>query len=486
MASCEEELIYKGKLMNQTTILPTPEQTEIIDKVKDEAGNLQINAYAGTGKTATLELIQSVHKGPTLCLAFNRAVANEMEKRFGPSTTVRTLNGLGHRVWSQTCAGRVSLDPRKIQDLLREEIKKLSKEEKEEAWESFWEIVQFIGLAKSLGYVPEGSYAGAKRLATWADLVEWSDWRPSQSLVDSILLASIRQAYAGLLDYNDQIYMPALFGGTFPKFPLVLVDEAQDLSPTNHQMLHRLKGGRIISVGDPFQSVYQFRGACQDGMGKLARAFYMTELPLSVSWRCPSEIVKNARWRVPEFKWNRMGGRVDRLERCEAMVIPNGSSIICRNNAPLLRLAINLISLGRSVSVAGSDIGPKLVGVMRRFGDDNLPRSAVLGEIADWAARKTASGNKTADDLAACMEVFAQRGKDLGQAIAFAEDVLKRKGSIYLSTGHKAKGMEWETVYHLDPWLIGKDEQELNLRYVIQTRAKENYFEIDSRSIQNA
>ena len=39
----------------------------------------------------------------------------------------------------------------------------------------------------------------------------------------------------------------------------------------------------------------------------------------------------------------------------------DASTIICRNNAPLLRMAFRLISSGRSVNVLGSDLGPRLV-----------------------------------------------------------------------------------------------------------------------------
>jgi ATP-dependent exoDNAse (exonuclease V) beta subunit len=40
-------------------------------------------------------------------------------------------------------------------------------------------------------------------------------------------------------------------------------------------------------------------------------------------------------------------------------------------------------------------------------------------------------------------------------------------------TGHGAKGLEFDHVYFLDQGLVGKEDQEPNLRYVICTRAKE-------------
>lgn len=62
----------------------------------------------------------------------------------------------------------------------------------------------------------------------------------------------------------------------------------------------------------------------------------------------------------------------------------------------------------------------------------------------------------------------------------FSKDSLR----ITLATGHKAKGLEWPTVIHLDPWRVPSKyakqalseghtipmEQDLNLRYVIETR----------------
>jgi superfamily I DNA/RNA helicase len=57
----------------------------------------------------------------------------------------------------------------------------------------------------------------------------------------------------------------------------------------------------------------------------------------------------------------------------------------------------------------------------------------------------------------------------------------KDSGLITLATAHRAKGLEWPHVLHLDPWRIpsrwAKSEeallQETNARYVIETRAKE-------------
>src|SRR6266852_3623779 len=465
---------------------PTDEQCEILS-LANSTSNLQIIAYAGTGKTSTLELLaKACSTKPKLCLAFNKRIAEEMAKRFPDTTDCRTFNSLGHRIWSKTIPKRVTLDTKKTSNLFKEVAKAYSKNDQKNLWENYFEITSAVGLAKSVGYVPKMAFTSARRLCN-GEFFNTLEDRLSpmlQTVVDQILIWSIKTGYEGNLDFNDQIYLPALFGGTFPRFPVVMVDEAQDLSPTNHAMIEKLcKHTRLISVGDPYQSIYGFRGAKIGGMQAQALAFDCLQRTLSISFRCQSEIVKSVHWRVPDFRWQTKGGRVERLDKLEPASIVDGAAIISRNNAPLFGCALNLLACGRSVRVAGSDIGPKLVGILRRFGDEGISRSAVLGQIADWEARK-AEYSSSAKDLADCMRLFASHSANLGQAIAYAEYLFAQEGTIALITGHKAKGLEWNTVYHLDPWLIRESEQELNLRYVIQTRARECYFEIDSKAIQ--
>jgi ATP-dependent exoDNAse (exonuclease V) beta subunit len=84
------------------------------------------------------------------------------------------------------------------------------------------------------------------------------------------------------------------------------------------------------------------------------------------------------------------------------------------------------------------------------------------------------------------MKVLASHGRNLGEAIGYAEYLFKQSGQIHLTTGHKAKGLEWDDVYYLDPWLTRKtpNDQEKNLDYVISTRSRDKLVEIDSDRIQ--
>ncbi len=484
---------------------PTPEQLNIVSALTKTRQHLLINAYAGTGKTATLKLVElaadEIDLRPVLYLVFNKANAEKAEfkpkardddkaRRMLGSTTVRTLNSFGHRIWMKTCASKVTLDAKKVQGLLSETIKELPKSYQKEASNVYWEVVQGVALAKAIGYVPERYFPNAKRLASADQLYSRLDEEPSptcRELIDEILVASIKQSYKGLLDFNDQVYMPALFGGSYPRFPLVMVDEYQDLNPCNHAMLDKLfPHSRVVGVGDPWQSIYAFRGAQQGGMALAKAKNEMTELPLSVSFRCPRAIVEAARWRVPNFKWIKDGGHVERLDELHADNIPDSGVFICRNNAPLYRLGFRLLASGRSISISGSDIGPKLIATMRKLGPESLNRNQSRDVIEQWLAERQSKQSKTAVDMAECMMIFVEHGATLGQAISYAEHLFAQRGAIRMMTGHKSKGLEFDQVYWLDPWLCGDEEQDLNLRYVIGTRSADRLYLIDSERIRYA
>jgi hypothetical protein len=365
----------------------------------------------------------------------------------------------------------------------------MQREDRSDAWSAYSEIIDAVGRAKNEGYVPEGKLYPVQSLITREAFHAKLEDRPTPfvaKIIDDLLLLSVKTAFAGGIDFNDQIYMPTMFGGAFPRYPRVMVDECQDLNRVNHAMLRKWKGSWLASVGDPWQSIYAFRGAIRGGMDTIATDFSTKPFRLTESFRCPRAIVEAAKWRVPDYRTNKPGGRYDVLAKLKAEEIPNEATFICRNNAPLFSLAFKLLRTGRRVKISGSDIGPKLTRIMKKLGDDNMPRDRLLGAIRDWEDRKmeTAQSTDSIRDQAECMRVFAHYGRTLGEAIAYIEQLFKQDGTIQLTTGHKAKGKEWNYVYFLDPWLIGQDDQDLNLKYVIQTRALDTCLEINSAAIE--
>lgn len=455
---------------------PTPEQSAILDAAASTTSNIMIQAYAGTGKTSTLELLDGVTTPhPHLYLVFNKANAVEAQRRLRSTTNVRTFNSLGHRIWGSACSRNLALDTKKINTIFREIVADLPKSEATEAWSVYDEVTSGVNLARALGYIPP-THAHADRSLIDARTF-WSalDEKPSAfvaELIDSILTTSIRLALEGTIDFADQCYMPALFGGNYPRFPLVLIDEYQDLSPIQHAMVERLcVSSRQIGVGDEAQSIYGFRGAKAGSMRHAISKFSMDLFPLSISFRCPSAIVHNVRWRVPKFTASRDGGSV---ETSTTSAILDDSAVICRNNAPLVSLAMELLQSGRPVNISGIDIATRLLRIMTRLGPESLTQTQTLDAIAQWLADKLDKDSKTATDTAACMRVFASRSPTLGSAIAYVKHLTSLTGPVTFLSGHKSKGLEFDHVYHLSPELIKRGVgQEDNIRYVIDTRSRD-------------
>lgn len=468
---------------------PTAEQLAIIDAAKTTTDNLVINALAGAAKTTTLELIcRALPVQPILSLAFNKRIADEMKKRLPGHVNAATINSVGHRIWAQACAKRLIVSTDKTYKTLKVFVDGLRSDRRRDAYDSFSETRKAISTAKLNGYVPHGTHPHAKRLLTQDEFYEnfFDEELPGFQidLIEKTLNSSIVDAYAGQIDFDDQIYMPTLFGGTFPRFPLVMVDEAQDLSPLNHAMLEKTVTNRIIAVGDPYQSIYAFRGAAINSMGLLRERFSCREMNLSISFRCPIEIVKRARSRAPHMQWAETAteGAVHEPVQWNAASIPDNAAIICRNNAPLFKLAFILLRNGRGVHLVGRDIDPGLIKALKALGSEDMTCDEALAAIDQWeTAASTKSKNKgNVADKADALRVFVGQGSCLRDGITYAEHLFQSQGPIQLLSGHKAKGLEWDVVYHLDPdripspWAEGAEEleQERNIRYVIETRAK--------------
>ena len=477
---------------------PTDEQLHILDIVTKTDENLQIKALAGTGKTSTIRLIDKAFHGEKeiLYLVFNKR--NQLEAmepdengspKFHESTVIKTFNSLGHGVWfkgygplvvANGADGKPDKTLTQFKDLIKR--KKYSQSEASEAWDEWATIRQAVAMAKAMGYIPEGKFTNGRHICDWESLTKVLDEPPSEfakELIDELLFTSIQTAFRGFIDFNDQVFMPALFGGSFPRVPLVMPDEEQDLNACNQVMLTRLGAARIVSVGDPWQSIYQFRGAVQSGMEHLKAKFNMSGADLSISFRCPEQIVKNVHWHVPHMRWANSGGIVREFDQ-QTETIKDNSAIVCRNNAPLFRLALKLLAEKRSVRLHGTEIGPKVVNMMKKLGPDNMDHESMLSAIEDWEDERVKKGSKTCHDVADCMRVFASYGETLKGALAYAKHLFAQEGTIELLTGHKSKGLEWDRVYHLDPDLIRDGEQELNLRYVISTRAKQELITMKS------
>ena len=464
---------------------PTEEQSSIIKFGSGSNANGIVEARAGAAKTTTLEMLaHELSQTSMLYLAFNKSVQTEAKERLPSNCEALTLHSLGFRAWQQMVPGRCNPDFKKKSANLREVMNELDAIDLEEFEDGgYWDSCSDgIAFAKQCGWVPEaGNFKSAKPLCTdfefFQERLEFKPTKLEEQVITLAMIISIRQALKGIIDFDDMLYMPAIWPAPFPNYPLVMIDEAQDLSLIQHRMLEKLVKKRIIAVGDPCQAIYGFRGAHQDSMERLAKIFDMEKHYLTTSFRCPVSVVELAQRRAPDMTYPEWAaaGEIRRPGGWDASMIPDGAAIICRNNAPLIRIAFKLLADGRYPELANGDILIQLSKVMKRLGKKAVRREQALTNLDQWRAReiaKTRYPSKIVDQYE-CMRVFIERTETLGEAVQEMENMKARKGRIHLTTGHKAKGAEWDEVFFLDEELVDMmDEQDFNLWYVIVTRAK--------------
>ncbi len=278
-----------------------------------------------------------------------------------------------------------------------------------------------------------------------------------------------------------------------------LVHNCQDLSAAQLDLVLKLRapGGRMLFVGDPKQAVYGFAGADSESFERIIERTSATVLPLSICYRCPATHIKLAQAIVAEIeaKEDATEGIVEDIKpNAVHEMIKEGDLIISRCTAPVVKLCIELIAKRIPARVRGRDIGKALTTIVRdvakhpEFSFDKF--GYYLEEYADIRLNKLKqkrnseaqieSFSDRIQGIEVCYEAF--NAKSLGDLQREIEALFSdSRSSVILSTVHRAKGLENERVFILEPdklplrW-IGQQkwqlEQEFNVKYISLTRAK--------------
>jgi hypothetical protein len=513
---------------------PTPEQ-EAIKAAAASGDSLAIYAGAGSAKTTTLKLLSPLlPHSKILAVAFNKRITKDLQEAVPPHVIVKTLNGLGHAAWSKQRGGRLEVDPGKLNPILKSVLSEQAPEIQrgDEDGSCFMVLKRFVQLLRRNNWVPKAALSRGPRFVgpnpeeyidEFSILEDWDQGlMPLDRLLglaDQCLLWSIAQAYNKLIDFDDQIYMTTSFFAPYDQFETVLVDEAQDLSPANHMQLMLCNPKQLIAVGDPKQAIYGFRGADQNSMRNLQElaerklGLTMYTYPLATSFRCPKLVVERQLRHYPEFTAfeSNPDGIVDTLPSWSVSDIVPDSAIICRNNAPLVSLAFLLLRSKRGFTYFGVDMAKNLKGLVKkvagltgkdlRVADKAIPRDQLLTQLSLWYEREVSRLNtagkgellSSVKDRRECARMILQEVENLGEAMDLCDTIFdSTEPGLVLTSGHRSKGFEWKTVYHLDPFRLpskyalaqaqagypGQLLQERNLLYVIETRTKHSLFMI--------
>src|SRR5690606_29949074 len=309
-------------------------------------------------------------------------------------------------------------------------------------------------------------------------------------------------------DFTDMIYVPVVLALQPPRFAFVCVDEAQDLSRLNLELIMRLigAGARALFVGDPHQAIYAFAGADARSLERIVKRTGASRLPLSVSFRCPIRHVVLARRFSPDMEAAAaavMGGVTVIAEAALTRRVRPGDLVMTRTNAPLVALSLALAERGVASRVLGDELARESIELASRLfpAGHVVEGHETISAAAAEAARQLELTLLTAEELPAELDRSADRHQALHLALTALDRYwrppsppgdgvtwLSRMGQwllprtsfptvddlaavlthlfggdtggsaeppVVLSTIHKAKGREADRVFLYRPELLG-------------------------------
>jgi len=483
---------------------PSKYQLAIYDEIRDGTCSILINAVAGSGKTTTIvKAIEMIPQAKSIFFgAFNKSIAVELQGRLPPHVHCRTLNSLGFSMLFRPGKPRIQVNSNKIKLL----ISSIPSNKITAIYGD--ELIKIISICKAYGLIPNNSPKQGlipDEFDCWQMFMDrfsiTIDPCDKGNFIDMARrILSMNNLTLDIIDFDDQLYLPFVLNRRSHRFDFVFIDEAQDMSPIQRQIIKSIlaENGRLVAVGDNYQAIYGFRGADPSSMKEIAEEFNAKQLPLSISYRCAKNVVTYAQTVMPYIEANEdaIEGSIQCLPIYHDKWFEKGDLIICRNSEPLLMLYFSLFSRGLSIRILGKEIGEDLIRLI-----DKLKALEILGpqglvqKVYDYRQRVRdiyygkddiflESLNDKCDALL-CL-AFSSKAKTIEMLKTSIRGIFsdKKHADITLCTIHKAKGLEADRVFILDPDLIPSRHarkewellQEKNLMYVAITRAKKELF----------
>ena len=259
------------------------------------------------------------------------------------------------------------------------------------------------------------------------------DWQEDEQL------ASLVERYEGLLrgegmiDFEDMVLIGLRLIESHrwvrralrAKFPVLVVDEYQDLGVPLHRIVRSLcfrARVRLFAVGDPDQSIYGFTGARPDLLRDLARAPGMQAVPLRFNYRSGPTIIAASEVALGEERGYesraQSAGTVDFYERPEG--IEDQARFICSELIPGVLERIEDVALGDIavlyldkndgdiIAQAAADEGLDFVRIDRGGPYLRTPATRWLEDCARWCAGGWRTGEPRLSDLVARFRAFTR------------------------------------------------------------------------------
>ena len=455
---------------------PTKEQLAAIDAFKD-GGEVIISAYAGAGKTSTLQLIAESTSKRGLYLAFNTATAVEAGEKFPENMRCMTTHSQAlSLVRSQYSSSKLftSVTPRSLKALHGLKSQMIAGQEIDGLGLAFLLLLTVQAFCQSadekisLDHVPKNR----------GQLQKYEGYNLRQA--NQRIYEDSAKLWARMLDPDDltplghdgylklwSLQSPAL------DFDFILLDEAQDTNPCVMKVLSQ-QNCQIIYVGDPYQQIYEWRGA----VNAMSSVEASIEARLSMTFRFGRELAEIATELLQNLgesaPLTALASKTTRLSASGKADVK-----IARKNATLIEQCLIHQENGDRVAFVGvrEDL-QKLISSVYELKDGRPAKHPDLAGFSNWEEVVAHAQLDEGADLVAFVSLVRRFGEGrLYGALKEAVDE-NDKPNIVLTSGHRSKGREWEAVEICDDFADLVDGEGRisyssgRLFYVAVTRAK--------------
>ena len=332
-----------------------------------------------------------------------------------------------------------------------------------------------------------------------------------------------------VIDFTDMLYLPYRWKlAPVQQYDFLFIDECQDLSKAQFAVAAKYgkPGGRILAVGDPQQSIYGFTGADINSFDRVKAYTKAKELPLTTCFRCPQAVIKIAQGIRTDIKGNKkQAGTIHTIpiHKVNKLAQP-GDLIISRLRSGLVLLIFDFIDKNIKVQIH-EDEATEFIGELKNvFKQAELQQTLTTNPYVfeklrmvvvkrwEWLIKKNAERiidpterairikqeldylDKKLDFIHKKVELWKSDCPTLTHILKKIKAYVSDKDNpIRLSTIHRAKGLEENRVFIIDYDKMPYDRpgfqewektQEVNLKYVAVTRAKETLFLVEAMKIE--
>ena len=462
----------------------TAEQCRILDTPPDRT--FKCEAFAGCAKTSTSVEYAHAHPVEALYLAFNTSIAAEANGKFPPHVVTKTANAYAYqrmnvRAYSDRML-RGSMKPEHL-DPCESLIRPMGHmTEKSVRYGIIKAINSFlISGARKIGKEHLQPFPIAHRDAALSMV---------QQVADRMLAFETSE-----MAFTHDVYLKAfqLRGKIEERFRYLIIDEAQDLNPVLIAIAKQ-SGLPCLVIGDPKQSIYRFRGAEQ-----AMDYFEGPTFPLTQSFRFGQNVATVANFILKQSHdrpANLIRGNPDKNTevRHYSGSISGKATILARTN---MRLFESLVSIPSSFHVVGGiheminlvEAGFHMWAKARGREAGRFIYNSSLTRFKAW--EDVLESVEMDEDpeitrMVNVIDLYQDRIPEVLKDLRRRSMDSERDARFIVSTAHKAKGREWDSVVMLDDFMpiiqlkamrakkritALEYDQEINLLYVSATRA---------------